>query len=277
MMKKRLYISDLDGTLLNRDKEVPPVAVDILNTLLDADKLHFSVATARTPATVENILMSTHIEEQIVVMNGAALYDLKSHVYTEINVIPKSSIDEILMCCREEIEGGFLYTINDNKLEVYYNDLSRPERLAFFEERQNLKYKKFIEGKPQKVEEIIYFVFIDTEEKIREISKKIEGVPHIAQVLYKDIYSDEGWILEVYSDKATKANGVRRLKELSGYDEVIAFGDNYNDLPMFSVADRSYAVENAVGEVKHKADGVIGPAEEGSVVRFIEKEIGAIE
>ena len=273
-MKKRLYISDLDGTLLNKSKEVPPMAVAALNALLNAKKVHFSIATARTPATVENILSHTHIEEQIVVMNGAAIYDLKNHIYTEIAAIPARSIDEILIYCRNEIEEGFLYTINDNKLGVYYNDLSRPERLAFFEERQNLKYKKFIKGKPQKVEEIIYFVFIDTEEKIREISKKIEGIPHIAQVLYKDIYSDEGWILEVYSDKATKANGVRRLRKLGNYDEVIAFGDNYNDLPMFSEADRCYAVANAVDEVKHKADGVIGPAEEGSVVGFIEKEIG---
>lgn len=273
MMKKRLYISDLDGTLLNKNKEVPPKAVETLNALIDTKRVHFSVATARTPATVEKILSDTHIKEQIVVMNGAAIYDLKAHVYTEIAAIPVNSIDKILSRCKEEIQEGFLYTINNNQLGVYYQDLSRPERLAFFEERQNLKYKKFIKGEPEQIEDIIYFVFIDTEEKIHEIAKKIEGVPQIAKVLYKDIYSNEGWILEVYSDKATKANGVRRIKELGNYDEVIAFGDNYNDLPMFSVADRCYAVANAVDEVKHKADGVIGLAEEGSVVRFIENEI----
>lgn len=272
-MKKLLYISDLDGTLLNCNKEIPAQAVKEINELLVQDQIHFSVATARTPATVENILEDVRLQEKIVVMNGAALYDLDKHQYVEIMQIPEESIKTILDRCKTEIEEGFIYTIHDHKLLVYYEDLTMDARYAFFEERQNLKYKTFVKGKPNETGHIIYFVFIDTKEKIQAIADKMEGISGIAMVLYKDIYSEAGWILEVYSEKATKANGVRRIKALGQYDEVVAFGDNLNDLPMFCVADRCYAVSNAVEEVKAQATGIIDSSEEGSVPKFISKEI----
>ncbi len=42
-----------------------------------------------------------------------------------------------------------------------------------------------------------------------------------------------------------------------------------NDLPLFGVADESYAVENALPEVKEAATGVIGTNEQGGVARFL--------
>ncbi len=49
----------------------------------------------------------------------------------------------------------------------------------------------------------------------------------------------------------------------------MAFGDAMNDLPLFGVADESYAVENALPEVKEAATGVIGTNEQGGVARFL--------
>lgn len=48
---KTLYITDLDGTLLDANSQVSAEAVEVLNPMLD-DGLLFTVATARTPATV---------------------------------------------------------------------------------------------------------------------------------------------------------------------------------------------------------------------------------
>ena len=50
-----LYISDLDGTLLTNDAKVSSLSKKLLNEALD-DKINFTIATARTPATVINIL-----------------------------------------------------------------------------------------------------------------------------------------------------------------------------------------------------------------------------
>jgi len=50
----------------------------------------------------------------------------------------------------------------------------------------------------------------------------------------------------------------------------VVFGDNLNDLPMMAVADVAVAVENALPEVKAKADVVIGPNTDDAVARWIE-------
>ncbi|NLB45609.1 MAG: HAD hydrolase family protein, partial [Clostridiaceae bacterium] len=50
-----LYLSDLDGTLLQPDATVSDYTRSVLNRLAD-ENIHFSVATARTAATVRHIL-----------------------------------------------------------------------------------------------------------------------------------------------------------------------------------------------------------------------------
>lgn len=59
------------------------------------------------------------------------------------------------------------------------------------------------------------------------------------------------------------------MKEKTGADRVVAFGDNLNDIPMLQAADVAVAVENALPEVKEIADIVIGPNTDDAVAEFI--------
>ncbi|HEX9060214.1 MAG TPA: HAD hydrolase family protein, partial [Clostridia bacterium] len=70
---QNLYISDLDGTLLNSSKEVSKYSKDIINALIK-DGMKFSVATARTSGTVVKILSELNINVPLVLMNGVAIY-----------------------------------------------------------------------------------------------------------------------------------------------------------------------------------------------------------
>ena len=56
MTKKTLYISDLDGTLLNSQSQVSAASRDMLNRLIADNDINFSIATARTPATVVQLM-----------------------------------------------------------------------------------------------------------------------------------------------------------------------------------------------------------------------------
>lgn len=59
------------------------------------------------------------------------------------------------------------------------------------------------------------------------------------------------------------------MKAILNADSMVCFGDSWNDLPMFSVADESYAVKNAVEELKKVATGIIGYSEEDAVCKFL--------
>ena len=62
--------------------------------------------------------------------------------------------------------------------------------------------------------------------------------------------------------------GIELLRQM-GYEKIVAFGDNYNDLGMFEAADVSVAVGNACDEVKNAADIVIEKNTEDGVAKFL--------
>lgn len=272
-MDKTIYISDLDGTLLNSKRQVSEKSRNLLNELIDAQNIHFSVATARTPATVENLLSKVHVKEPIIVMNGVALYDLQKHEYSQVEYIDAKISQQIIGKLGQWIEQGFIYTIHHHRLTVHYNRLDEKGRMNFYEERKNLEYKKFTNEPLTNYDRIIYFVFIDSEENIQTIRDLIEDIEGIGCVMYKDIYSKESYLLEVYSTKATKANGIKKLKKDRAFTKIISFGDQLNDINMFYEADEAYAVGNAVKELKKIATAVIGTNDEDSVVQFINKQV----
>ena len=78
-----LFVSDLDGTLLNRESQVSQTSREIINDLI-AKGVKFTVATARTHATVIELLEGLNIEMPIAIMNGVGIYDLKNRKYLEI-------------------------------------------------------------------------------------------------------------------------------------------------------------------------------------------------
>lgn len=266
-MKNNIYISDLDGTLLNYSKEVTSNSKEILNALIEQG-CKISIATARTPATVEFLLEDIAIEEPIILMNGTVLYDLQKHSYLEIEYISKHIVERLINQLGELLKLSFIYTIVDNKLVVHYQQLENEYKKIFYKERLGSPYKYFTMEPLVELTKVAYFVFLDTQERIQLIYDRIKNIEGIALVMYKDVYSKEGYILEVYSSKATKGNAIKKLKT-KGYEEVICFGDNLNDLCMFEVADEAYAVDNAVDEVKQVAKAVIGNHNEDSVAKYI--------
>ena len=71
---KTLYVSDMDGTLLDNDSLVSPKSAAIISELSRQGTL-ITVATARTPATVDPLLASTYTCCPAIVMTGAAFWN----------------------------------------------------------------------------------------------------------------------------------------------------------------------------------------------------------
>ena len=87
-----------------------------------------------------------------------------------------------------------------------------------------------------------------------------------------DIYTHEWW-LEMIPKTASKAGAVLMLKEYLGCDRLVVFGDQKNDIDMFKAADVSYAVSNAVDELKALATDLIQSNNEDGVARWLEEHL----
>ena len=66
---KTLYVSDLDGTLLNSKGELSDNTAAIINSLI-SHGLDFTVNTSRTPKSAEHILAKLKLKLPAIVMNG---------------------------------------------------------------------------------------------------------------------------------------------------------------------------------------------------------------
>lgn len=88
---------------------------------------------------------------------------------------------------------------------------------------------------------------------------------------YLNIYNGM-YCLEIFSSKVNKKNALIKLKKLLGCEEVVVFGDNFNDLPMIELANRSYVPENALPEIKEKVTGVLEDCNHDGVAKFLQNE-----
>lgn len=71
-MGKTLYVSDLDGTLLDDKSQVSPQSVEMLNCAIDKYGALFTCATARTPATIVKLMEKVRLQLPMIAMAGAA-------------------------------------------------------------------------------------------------------------------------------------------------------------------------------------------------------------
>ncbi len=163
-----------------------------------------------------------------------------------------------------------VYSYIDGKERVSYIESRLDEVKSYVHSRRGDKrlrpvsgYKELFEG------EIFYFTVIDPRDTVL-LDKTFTEENGFSRNVQKDTYDDMIWY-EIYDRSASKANAVRQLAELIGADELVCFGDNFNDISMIEAADIGVAVENAADALKNAADIIIGSNNNDGVARFIEK------
>jgi 5-amino-6-(5-phospho-D-ribitylamino)uracil phosphatase len=113
--------------------------------------------------------------------------------------------------------------------------------------------------------ERLFSLYFTEEEKtnIIDILNKYPVYP----LVYGFINNKEkvSWITNKEND------GIKRYLNLRKGDRIITFGDSVNDIPMFKISDESYAVENAVDELKKYATGIIMSNEKDGVAHWLEE------
>lgn len=272
---KTLYVSDLDGTLMQPDASISPAAKEMLNRAIAAGKL-FTIATARTPATVAGILQGIDMRLPAVVLTGAALWDPRSGRYSRVRYFSPDASRRLVDIYRHTNTPTFLFTLEDDMLDIYQvGGPLTPLQQEFMEARIHSGYKLFHispdgnDTLPATLDRVVLFYALLPDAKAAATYEIMRGIGGVRPQYYHDIFGPETGILEAFSSDATKAFAVRALARECGADRIVCFGDNINDLPMMAEADVAVAVENALPEVKEAADIVIGPNTSDAVARFI--------
>lgn len=275
---KRLYISDLDGTLLDGDQCVSEMSAKLLRECIQKGA-YFTFATARTAASAVKITSEIGVNVPCVLMNGVCVYDTASGRYVRTEYIPCEKSARIAAILDENCQSAFMYRITEEGLSCSYTVLDSPEMQEFHDIRRNRYDKPFqqIESFSSAVDgDVIYFALLDKKERLEIIRDAAEKIGGLRYEFYRDIYNTNVWYLEIFSETASKLNGVNFLREEYGFDEIYGFGDNLNDLPLFEACDVRLAVENAKPEVKAAADLIIPSNAENGVAEWIYRNMPSI-
>ncbi len=269
----KLYISDLDGTLLQPNAILSDKTKTVLNDLIDQG-MHFTIATARSIASAKTILKDVKISIPIILMNGVCIYDLIKNEYLNVEAFSKKSLDILMDIIKTNSLKGFAYTIKFGELATFYEDLNTKALQDFYKERVDSYQKRFYQIEDFTLlsnEPLIYFTLLDQRDRLEPIFHIIETFQDLNCAFYKDNYSPDLWYLEVYSKDASKSHALQILQNRLGFEYVTCFGDNHNDLPLFAASDYKIAVGNAVPALKEKADLVIGNNYDDGVAAWLKQ------
>ncbi len=253
-----LYITDLDGTLLDDTTAVSARSARLLNEAIAGGTL-FTVATARTPATVDVLLKDIDLRLPAIVMTGAAMWDRREARYVNAHLISPELSRKAVRVFRDEGLQPFMYCISGDMLDVYHHGpLSREER-AFVDARTGLRLKKFhldsTAGQVEDARDVLLIFGMGDYELLNRVAERLSRDEYSVS-FYEDNASTQYYI-EVFAAGVSKAAAVKQLAAMTGTDEITVYGDNLNDISMMAVATDPVAVANAKPDVIQAASRII--------------------
>ena len=141
-----LYVSDLDGTLLNEHSQVSAESAAMLNEAIERFGAQFTCATARTPATIVPLMQNIHMQLPMIAMAGAAMWNPVRSAYENVRTIGEAQIRQIVGIYERHGARPFVYRHHGGIIEAYHSaQLSAAER-EFVEPRSHTPLKRFVLG-----------------------------------------------------------------------------------------------------------------------------------
>lgn len=257
-----MLCADLDGTLLSTKSDVSDVTISEIGRL--RDKMRIILVSARMPRAMRYLQRRLNIQDQpMVSYNGALvlhgdveissslinmphlwkIYDLAESQFTKLGLYRSDEwyVEENTARVRKEIR-------HTQATPVFRNT---PDTLRDWEERNIGAHKVMLMGTK-----------ITSDKLFPQLKKELGEQVHL--------YRSNDTLIEISPKSVSKLSAIKSLlKPGETLSDVIAFGDNYNDIDMLKHCGFGVAVGNARPEVKAAADIVTLPNVDDGVAHFI--------
>lgn len=270
-LKYKLLALDLDGTLFSSDMKILPRT---RKAIMDAirDGLIVTLATGRPYTFAKEVAKELAIETPLVTHDGALVageleHPLSSHQLSQTTV---QKMVNILLAYPVgfELQHDPLSIVNIRRSfddSIKNSPYRRLEYLGtrYISNADILAYLQRSNFEPHKVS-----VYTDSEHRLEEVKEAL--LTHLAEEIHI-MYA--GFGLEIVPKNISKGYGLKVLSTHLGVSpaEIIAIGDNYNDLEMFRFAGLGIAMANAPQEVKVKAKYVTRSNDEDGIAFAIQQ------
>ena len=273
-MPYRLLALDIDGTVLNSKVELTSPTSNAISALLQEGWM-VTLVSGRRHLGMVDIARQLQVNAPIIAFNGGMIFDPYTYDILDLKTLKLPVIKDLLLCLfasglTVRIYSGsfdgpqyvyygenFITNLPPNPAEVIDPSLI-PQRIYSFEELSFEPLRILIGG--------------SEEETTRAKSLAAPWMTGCGIWAMHSYDYDGMWYLEFFPDGSDKAVGLSTLCTLLNISlsEVVAVGDNSNDIEMVREAGLGVAMGNAVPELKEVADMVIGHHDEDGLAAFIE-------
>lgn len=177
-----LFVSGLDGVLLEPGGQtLAPASRVRLNRMLD-DGLLFTISTVRTPASVREAAQGLRLRLPVIVMDGAAMFDLGKKTFLHTRLLPQELAME---CCQIFEEQGihcFLNGVQDDVLLIYYGELRNEAERDVYEKCRTSPYRNYISRDYFQECPVLYLMGVDRTERIQALYDALRAAGLVEQV-----------------------------------------------------------------------------------------------
>lgn len=280
----KLIASDMDGTLLNNEHII---SKENLQAIKKAQEMgvHFAIATGRIYDDVEPFLKEHGIKCECIVMNGAEYRDKDGNVLESIDIDKNKAVEIFDMIKNNEVSAEIytsngLYTTDTKekaliqiayRVQAFNPGTSFDEAIIMAKKHKHFTHLNYITD----IEEFLnsdikigkFVAFYNDEETTIKVKNKLETIKGLAisstftkNIEINNVNAQKGLILA----KVAQKMGIKK-------EEVMVIGDSFNDYSMFTEFPISFAMENAMPEIKEVAKYITDTNDNAGVAKAIYK------
>ncbi len=260
-----LVVSDMDGTLLTPDMRLLPANIEAIR-LFRAMGGHFTVATGRTPASVELYPQLCALLDPVITCGGGVIYDTAKHEILRYSTLPPTAVRKVLHEVQQNFpQVGIMVSGDDLRL---YKLASSPNLQRLIEDEQMTYFERPLDNLPEHWIKVLFAA------EPKELEKLDAYIAEHSYPGMQFLHTGE-YYFEVMPQGVSKGSALAQLCELLGIpaDNTYAIGDYYNDIALMRSAGCAVAVSNAPIDVQEVANEVTDNNANAGVGQFIYKLI----
>lgn len=257
-----LVVSDVDGTLVTRDKRITPRARKAIDDLR-ARGVFFTIISARPPIGVHHLIQTLDLAGPVGSVNGGAIIRSDLTIIERLYV-PAEAAREAVRFLRERGIDAWLFT------DTHWF-LRDPDGAHVEHERKTLgmDFIKVDEFDPLSFDHVLKIVGA-SHDHAHLATCETELRQRLGS--HASATRSQSYYLDVTHPEAIKGNGLRGIARLLNIapEAVLALGDGINDITMLQAAGFSVAMGNASDVVKSEASVVTADCDDEGFAKAIE-------
>lgn len=257
----KAVFSDIDGTLLNSQHQITPKTEEAIKNILKRG-IPFIPVSARPPYAITPYTEQLGAQHGMICYSGALILDKNLTALYSVILEPQD-LQKLNALLADFAHLSISYYAG---LDWFCNDVNN-DWIKQESEITGLS-AKLLQGNLTDVHKILVMGSAEEIQTVEPVLK--QALPHLSIHRSKDEY------LEITTPAATKAKAIQFMEQHLGIstEQVIAFGDNFNDLDMLQYAGLSVAMGNAPDAIKQVAKEVTATNNEDGIALVLNRVFG---